>query len=48
VDPDLALWYREYLYRDRFKMTHEEYLNEPAESVTWMNHIERTIPRDDG
>lgn len=37
-------WYREYLYRRIFPMTHEEYLNDSsAHEVEWMLRIHALV-----
>jgi len=32
--------FREYLFRTKFNVTHEQYLNEPSELVDWLISID--------
>lgn len=37
------MWWREYSYRKLFGLTHEQYLDEPAEVVGWLLAIDGAV-----
>jgi hypothetical protein len=43
VDPELASLIREYQFRKTFSVSHEDYMNEPHNNVTWLLAIDRTF-----
>lgn len=38
-------WLREYQYRTVFRMSHEEFLGEPIETIEWLLRIDSIVNR---
>jgi len=37
------MMFREYAFRSRFGVTHEQYLDEPSEVIDWLVSIDATV-----
>ena len=40
-----AQWYAEYRFRKLIPLTHEQYLDEPGDSIQWMVRIDDLVRR---
>lgn len=40
---EAAAYWAEYLYRQRFSVTHDEYLDEPVDTVEWLLRIDSLV-----
>jgi hypothetical protein len=45
LEPEMLERIDEYTYRTRFRMSHEEYLGEPIETIEWMLRIDSIVQR---